>query len=445
MIRLIAIIFSFSVFWMYSCGYAQNIGSVEVNSAASGNETVEQENAEDSLARTHNGNVGFNGVKVELVSICNKQTGLTYGPDGKLIDKPGYNIEWPPIDTKPDFNRLTDMNLAVKYEYDQEHINFDWYDVVVKVDGSKDKNNRWVSWEVDHDGVIWPEKELSGGNSKDQYCAARLRLPKGTSQANIKLGVNARNWKLLETFNEPGEYNVGKYQVKLILDNSGFSKNYASVRCMHNIEDYLVKLELEDNEGNVYERSRNSSRVYDGYHILNQAIKNEISENIKEYRIYIGNKDWFVLNDIKLPTAALESRAGGQENSQEPKLKMEMYELPGVGKIAVYRTGDPNDLQKKMAKAIATEGIPKEKFEPLEYKSPWSISYEDWSNGIFIGGPRQDIFNYDSWYYYNSWHCYDWRYYGNREEYERYRDRLYDPEYSGKRMRVIYEVERNKD
>ena len=105
--------------------------------------------------------------------------------------------------------------------------------------------------------------------------------------------------------------------------------------------------------------------------------------------------------------------------------------LDGIGKIPVYKLPEPNSV--KLHEVIAADSLANSDLEPLKLNnSKWTFRYEDYARDIFVGGPKNDSIDDD------------WRYYGPREDYEKYRNRMYDPEFQGKRMGITYEIDLNK-
>ncbi len=245
---------------------------------------------------------GFNNVKVGLVSICNKRTGLSYGLDGNVINKPGYFIEWPTGNSRPDFNRLPSSEVpANNYEYEKEN-NFDYYEVVVKIDGVKPVDKTWIKWEADKSGTLFSDRGLTGKGIEDNYYAARLRVPKGAKTTNINLGMNVRGWKILESFDEPGEYKTDNYYVKLEISDLDPRSRGFEIRCTHNIADHQVKLDLLDKKGIAHGQMQNIIwKVDDGLFMIRSTFDRKLKDIIKGYRVCIGDNDWFTLKDVKLP------------------------------------------------------------------------------------------------------------------------------------------------
>ena len=150
-----------------------------------------------------------------------------------------------------------------------------------------------------------------------------------------------------------------------------------------------------------------------------------------------GNKTPFDCGELVLKIRLNSIDKNVKATNKEMKdnnITLQTVELPGIGKIPVYASNDPNDMHSKLRQAIADKGEIEEDTSILKAIGAWSLSYEDWDNNIYIGGPIEWSSYHNNWY----------GYYYDREEYEQYRNRLYDPEFSGKRMRASYTIEWDK-
>ena len=122
-------------------------------------------------------------------------------------------------------------------------------------------------------------------------------------------------------------------------------------------------------------------------HYKEDSIKDEINSKIKNQNPKEETPG------SKLGQSSLDIRAGEQKSRSE---NTRMIELDGIGKVPVYGDSDPNGLEKAMAGIIREIGKNDGDGEPLEVKSPWTFSYQNFKDGVYIGNTWDDDFLF-SW------------------------------------------------
>ncbi len=226
-------------------------------------------------------------VTAQLLGIRNWRTGEFWAVDGTMTAAPyGYVADWNPAED-PDCEA------------------YDWYEFVVRLERPAYEDLGVIRWDFDH------MLHSSSANSKpllykQDIHIGTVKLPYGTSETTLNLGLAVRPWQTVASGNHLGFYSAGddtiniNYGTQFGLKRVPPGSNGHAILVTYTITDRQFRAIAIGKDGTMHESAFHGSGGTDSMRQTLAYFEELKARDVREYRFQIKPFDRFVFENIPL-------------------------------------------------------------------------------------------------------------------------------------------------